>query len=447
MDRAHRKELYNRCKPFEFLEPGDPRYIAVDEFGDRAHRVRGENWIDKLAKRIELSNEPVRQLVTGLPGSGKSTELRRLARRLGDPADANLFAVVLDAEDSFDLAAPIDVPDIVLAILHATEDQLLRAEGKDPADAMREGYFKRFWTALTTTEVDLKGGEFAVADTTKLVVELKTRPTLRARVRQAVASRLSQFLDEAGDELRLMQARAETLGRSGIVVIVDSLEKLRGISATWEGVLSSAERVFAGGAPYLRLPVHVLYTVPTALTSRARFERVEFMPMIKLWNRDGSEFQAGFDAVYEIVIKRVPEEDLRSIFGDQLEPRIKRLIEWSGGYLRELMRMLQAAIARHDEAPLGDADFTRVMSEVGDEYDRMITADAFAWLADVAVNKRLTVQNETHRLIAERMLSNNVILRYLNDKQWFALHPAVHALPGVLEAIEKLKAADASGGA
>ncbi len=140
-------------------------------------------------------------------------------------------------------------------------------------------------------------------------------------------------------------------------------------------------------------------------------------------------------------------EQFRSIFGDQLEPRIKRLIEWSGGYLRELMRMLQAAIARHDEAPLGDADFTRVMSEVGDEYDRMITADAFAWLADVAVNKRLTVQNETHRLIAERMLSNNVILRYLNDKQWFALHPAVHALPGVLEAIEKLKAADASGGA
>jgi hypothetical protein len=43
------------------------------------------------------------------------------------------------------------------------------------------------------------------------------------------------------------------------------------------------------------------------------------------------------------------------------------------------------------------------------------------------------------------MLSNNAVLRYLNDRDWFDLHPAVREIPGVAEAIRRRKA-DASRG-
>jgi hypothetical protein len=290
MDLSRQRHYYNLCKPSEVLEPGDPRYVEIDELGDADHRVRGENWVAKLARRVELSGEPVCELLTGLPGSGKSTELRRLARRLGKTGGANLLAVVIDAEETFDLANPIDIPDIIFAVLHAVEHKLLEIEVKPADQAMQEGYLKRFWNWITQTDVALTQAQFTVADPAKLVIELKTRPSLRARVRAAVASYLSRFLDEARDELLLMQARAERRSHAGIVVIFDSLEKLRGISNNWEEVLQSAERVFAGGAPYLRLPVHCFYTIPTALIARRRFEQVHFMPMVKLRLRDATRF-------------------------------------------------------------------------------------------------------------------------------------------------------------
>lgn len=438
MDLERRRYLYNRCKPMEALEPNDPRYVEVDERGDSDHRVRGENWVGKLARRVELSNEPVCELVTGLPGSGKSTELRRLAAQLARPGGANLLPVVIDAEESLDLANPIDIPDIIFAILSATDAALLAAEGKPTGDSMREGYLTRFWNWITKTDVTLTQAHLTVADPARLVLELKTRPSLRAQVRAAVGAHLSRFLDEAHDELRSMQARAERAGRAGLVVIFDSLEKLRGVSTNWELVLQSAEQVFASGAPYLRLPVHAFYTIPTALIARRRFEQVHFMPMIKLAHRDGTPFEAGVEAAYDIVLKRVPVDALREVFGDGLEPRMKRLIEWSGGYPRELVRLLQSALGA-EALPLSDSAFARVLNEVGDQYRRMIPATAYLWLARVAVEQELTLDDDEHRKIADAMLSNNAILRYLNDRDWFDLHPAVKEIPGVAVAIEQLK--------
>jgi len=433
MDLAGRRKFYNECNPSEALSPGDPRYVAIDDLGDPAHRVRGEDWVAALARGFELSNKPVHLLVTGLPGSGKSTELRRLAHRLEDPERANLLPVIIAAEDVFDLATPIDVPDILFAIIDGVERALLKLELKQPDDAMNEGVFQRIWNVLTRTDVDLKK-ELAVPQISRLVVELKTRPSLRARVRSAAGNQLARIVDEVSEELNAMTGRAKRLGSAGLVVIFDSLEKLRGISSNWSDVLDSAERIFSGGAPHLGLPIHVLYTIPTALVSRRRFEHVRFMPMIKLRERDGREFVAGVDAAYEIVTHRVPTQVLREILGDQLDPRVRRLIEWSGGYPREIVRLVQSMIAI-EPWPLSESDFARVLNEIGDQYRKLVPASAFSWLAQVATEQYWTLENDGHRSIADQMLSNNVVLRYLNEKDWFDLHPAVRQIPGVAEAI------------
>jgi hypothetical protein len=435
MEFAQRKELYIACEP-ELLNPGDPRYVAIDELGDPDHLVRGADWVADLARAFELSKDPVRMLFTGLPGSGKSTELRRLAKRLEDAKRANLMTVVIAAEEVFDLSSTIDVPDILFAILDGVERELLSREGKDSRQAMSEGVLGRIWRYLMRTDVEIGRGELSVADVGKLVIELKTRPTLRARVRAAVVNHLTQILEETTAELNAMIGRAKQLasGYAGIIVIFDSLERLRGLTSNWVEVLDSAERVFAAGAPYLKLPVHALYTVPTAMVARRRFETVRFMPMIKLRNRDGSVFQPGIDAAYAIITHRVPEAALRELLGDQLEVRIRTLIEWSGGYPRELIRLVQSMIAI-ERWPLSDRAFARVLNEVGDQYRKLIPASAFPWLAQVATEKYFTLETDEQRSIADQMLLNNIVLRYLNDEDWFELHPAVRNIPGVADAI------------
>jgi hypothetical protein len=247
------------------------------------------------------------------------------------------------------------------------------------------------------------------------------------------------------DEMILLSQRAQQTGRNGLIVILDSLEKLRGISSNWSDVLGSAERIFAGGAPYLRLPVHVIYTIPPALVSR-RFERAEFMPMIKLRDRKGNRWLDGLEAARALIRKRIPDDVLKALLGPQCERKLERLIDWSGGYPREIVRLLQSVIAV-PRLPLTDDDFERVLNEVGDAYRKIVPADTFDWLARVSLEHYLTLENEHHRQAADLMLSNNAVLRYLNDNDWFDLHPAVEQIPGVLEARRKLEAAGAAGGA
>ena len=70
------RETYaNRCNPDEPLRPDDERNVDIDELNPDA---RGVSVVDTIAERIEISKSPVCELFSGLPGSGKSTELRRL---------------------------------------------------------------------------------------------------------------------------------------------------------------------------------------------------------------------------------------------------------------------------------------------------------------------------------------------------------------------------------
>jgi hypothetical protein len=434
MDFNTRRRYYNRCRPDEPLTPDDERNVDIDGFG-----VRGQRWVDGLASRIELSDKPVFQLFTGLPGSGKSTELRRLAQRLQRRDGAHLLPVLVDAETSVDLANPVDIPEILASILLCTEKEVLQVEGRGVEDALQEGYLSRLWNWLTTTDVELQKAEFAVPAAGKLVVELKTRPTLRQRVRETIAAHLTKFLTDVGTELKALERRACDQGYRGLIVIFDSLEKLRGVSTNWNEVLNSAERMFAAGAPYLRLPVHVLYTIPTALVLR-RVEQVMFLPMIELHDRERKPFEPGMQAARELVRLRVPDDVLEQLLGEHFEKRIRELIEWSGGYPRELVRLLQAAFAVATQ-PVPEHDLKRIINELKDAYRRTVPAEAFAWLARVELERYLTIKDDSHRPAADLMLSNNAVLRYLNDDEWYELHPAVRDIPGVVEEREKLRAA------
>lgn len=442
MDQALLRSLYNRCNPAEPLRPDDARNVDLDAYGSDGHRVRGVNWVTKLARRVELAQGPVCELFTGLPGSGKSTELLRLAERLGAPEGANLLAVVVQAEQVLDLASPVDIPDIIAAIIYQTERAVLTLEGRDPDIALRDGYLTRLWAWLCRTDLEIKTVSAGVQDRAtglsgNLVVEMKTRPTLREQVRRAVSAHLSAFLRDAFEELTRLQTRATDKGRAGVVVLLDSLEKLRGTSASWQAVLESAERVFAGGAPYLRLPVHTLYTVPPAMLSR-RVNQVHFLPMLKMHDREGRVFAAGVEAARAIVERRIETRYLASLFGPtRAQARLERVVRWSGGYPREIVRLLQSTVAAW-EGGLSEAAFERVFNEVADEYRKVVPASAFEWLGRLAVDRYLTLDGEEQQEAADLMLSNNVVLRYLNDRDWFELHPAVREIPGVREAIARL---------
>lgn len=373
-------------------------------------------------------------LVAGLPGSGKSTELKRLAHYLAVASSVGLLPVFVNAEDLLDLTSTIDIPDVVTAMLFETERAVLSAEGKDPQAALSEGYLHRFWQWLINTDVELGKGNLSMSKDASLAIELKTRPSLRQRVRAAVSTQLSEFLDEARAELQRLEARAITAGYGGLLVIVDSLEKLRGTTSAWYDVLDSAEVLFRKGVPNLELPVHVIFTVPTALLTR--IPKIRLLPMIKLRDRGGHPFQPGIDAARMLIERRVPADALAAIFGPAVDERVEQLITWSGGYPRVLVRLLQLAIRDAAGGPLSDEQFQRLFAQLVETYRSLVTEDVITWLASVATRRFMTVQDEQHRLAADRMLQNNVILYYANSQGWHDLHPAVYENPEIKAALQ-----------
>lgn len=438
--------LFNRCNPEQPLAPDDERNVNID--AQREH-VRGEPWIHKMANQLERSDSPLCLFFSGLRGSGKSTELRRLTARLEDPARAHMLPILVDAETLLDLSARIDVSDVLSMVLFSVERELLRRENKDPDKAMESNVFRRFWAYLTRTEVEFTKAEAGIQHAMvngKLTAEMRANPTLRQKVHKLVANHLSTFIQEVYQELHAFEARSRSLGFQGLVVIVDSLEKLQGTSQTWKDVLDSAERMFANDASFLRLPVHVVYTFPPALTRRLPAQ-VYYLPMIKLHDRAGRDHGAGFETVRDIIRKRLSTATLQAdsvladMFGPALfESRLREIIDWSGGYPRELVRFLRALLSE-ETFPISEQGLQRLLRSESRPYYRIVLDNVtnVALTARIWVTKSLTVQTPEEQATLDLLLSNNVILRYSNDEDWVDVHPAVTHLEEIKEAAQKYR--------
>jgi len=424
MDESQLSLYYNRCND-DALAPGDHRYIDIDAMKGRP---RGGSWADRIARGLTLSRQPKRILVTGLRGTGKSTELLKLAKRLGEEGGPHHLVVLIDGAAVIDIANEIDIPDILMAIVHATERRVLKmAEGIDPDQALEDGYAKRFWTWISRTEVELGNTKLAPAQQAGLVLEMKTNPTLRQKIRAAAQQHFSRFLDDVRQELQLLEERAKKAGYTRVTVIFDSLEKLKGLSTNWREVLASAERVFGGGAPYLDLPIHVVYTVPPALLNRST-ARIEFMPMVKLFTRAGERHEAGFVAMRELIRPRLPDDALAEVLGSAHEERVEELIMRSGGHPRLLVQMLQWLLLL-PEFPASDEDLSRLFAELRERYQAVITNEDLPWLRKVQGEKSLTIDTPEQLESVDRALTNNVIFRYANADIWYDVHP--HCLPAI----------------
>lgn len=432
MDLKTLQGLYKRCRD-EPVEPNDDRFTNFEK-----GKPRGESWVSQLGNRVKLADgDPTWSLISGLPGSGKSTELRRLKQHL---SRSGFLVVLVDAEDSLDLTQELDLTDIIAILVDAAERSVLAADGPTAGEAR---YLQRLWDWLTRTEVELKGFELS-SGPLGLTFDLKANPSLRQQFRASATRQFGRFIEDAQEELRKLDTRAKKAGTQGLCLIFDSLEKLRGLTSNWKDVLESAERVFRTGAPHLKLPVHCIFTVPSALVFRLKVD-VEFMPMVKLRGRDGARFEPGFAVMEEMVERRLGGNDkkrakemLLAILGPNYQQRLDRLIERSGGYARQLINVF-IRLLELDEHPVSDYDLDLLDQRIREQFRAVVTTEMVPLLAKVAVDQNVEVPTETERPIVDQAIQNSLVLRYLNADVWFDLHPAVRDLPAVAKAVEELR--------
>lgn len=415
MDRATKKALLKACKLDEPIPPGDPRHYDFDE-----PLLRGQPWRERVTEVIDLSSEPTTQLVTGLPGSGKSTEFEQLER---DLVALDHRVVLADAGAWIRDDAPITHQDILLALVLA-----LYPDGNpDGAGGWVKEYVRQV-KELFVSEISVHGiGAAGVK------AELTTNNTLF----QLAARRLGELRDLREKVFGLLQTAAVEADRAGepLVIILDGIEK----RAT--GDLSGPEERekyrnhwFGSFLTYsrdLRPPVHVVYTVPPFMVRRAAElgaqygHELLFLPMVRVFERSDDDqgrpvlHGPGVRAMRAALQKRVPAEH----FDDPV------IAGWlavhSGGYMRDLLRLVIDCIYRVAQGGTITRDIAeRAIVQVRQTYLEGLDLGDQSLLEQVHRDRDFP-KERSNRAQMDALLQGHLMLRYHNARFWYDAHPLV----------------------
>ena len=431
------RAMIGLCDPMRPLDPGDPLYVPFDE-GTPTRGAQGQSCIDALQRLIYLK-EDTRQLFTGFPGTGKTTELRLLEVRLNEARDLPTHALYIDFEEYLDRYTPVSITDVLRVLAYTLDRHATACEGKDPEK--EPGYLTRFFEFLSQTDVELNKIGFQ-AYGPSLMLELKNNPTFRQRAEQHLKVRFQQFAREAESAMIQAVVRIKAaLHVHRVVVIADGLEKFTPLREEDRTQMeASVETVFVQHASLLHLPCHVIYTFPLWLRFRAAELGALYdgqpavLPMVKIAAQDGSTFQPGLQKLFDLVSRRL--KDPARIFGADLESTLMRLVHASGGYPRDLLRMVRQVLIEARSVPVAPTLTQRIIDELTAQYAFVVRGTNLPLLKKIATTHALPQDNAEEVAAFGRLLDRWLVLAYRNGDEWYDLHPLVRRAPLVRAFLE-----------
>jgi len=433
-DRA--KQFYNQLdfdKPIGFgnveLFKGS---LSEEYYVASIHGLGDRDPVQELADQIDFADSAGAYLFTGNRGTGKTTELLRLGRILQGNGCEVFYA---DMTDYLNMSQSIEVSDFLISLMGAFSEKVAERFGDDPG---KPGFFERVWNFLKTTEVSFPEIKLP-AGPVEFKVALHENPTFRQALQKGVRGYVEQLFKQAREfALETVNRIRSRRGDENlkVVFIVDSVERLRGVGDNDDvrEVFKSAETVFVRDFDKLRFDgINIVYTVPPSLLlaipglnnfySGSRICSLCNVNIYEdeLWNNDRSRCLAyGIGKMISIIDRRYPNWD--DFF---TKDQLIRLVQSSGGDLRDFFRMIRLAIVRAhrvEALPLPDAVISDAEDAVrGDMLP--IARDDAQWLARVSKNHKAELDSLGDLTDFSRLQQGKYLLHYRNGEDWYDVHP------------------------
>jgi hypothetical protein len=249
--------------------------------------------------------------------------------------------------------------------------------------------------------------------------------------------------DFAGEIVEFIRKRTQ---RERVVVIVDSLERLRGISgADQDAMFQHVITTFAGDFDRLRIPgASVVYSVPPYLALMAdvrNFITCFSLASVRVY---GKPIANGNPTANRRQPRPEGLEKMRSLIARRYTDwetvvdasALDTLAKASGGDLRHFMQRLVSGVVGKaqfalDRLPLSAQDplIHQVIDENRGETERLTVRSEWPLLADIARTHNAIAldRGESLRTLA-RLFDTRVILNYRNGAEWFDIHPLLWPL-------------------
>jgi len=412
--------------------PIGPDHRFYYHFHEASGRPRGPDPVRRLNSKLKINpRNSSCQLFTGYRGTGKSSELRRLAALL---KDAGFPTLLVEGEKFINLNKPLEVTDLLLSVAAGVAEQVQARTGND---TLKRTLLERMEAFFTRTGVKFKGFD-ATMGWVKFTADLSREPLFKLSVQEALRGHVTEFVEEfrgflrdAGDILMSDESRGSP------VLIVDDIEKIRASGAEQNFVQRSVEEVFSEFHWALKLPGwHSIWTAPPYLqllnaAIPGNFDAWIFLPMVRLWqgNQDRTEDEDGMSAMLEFLALR---GDVLSLV-ESGEDALKRIILVSSGHVRDVVRLMGQVVVevftRFEDSgsllPISDQAVDALISEYIQTKQSPVYTSDHPWLTDVARRRKLSVPRADMVHRAAKLLDTSVVLSYMNEHRWFDVHAAV----------------------
>lgn len=402
------------------LSPDDPFYVP--------YLTGPGDPIAHLAQQIEWRDAAGIYLLSGHPGCGKSTELRRLKNVL-EERECSVF--LIDMLGYMNMSTPVEVTDFFLSLVGAIAEAVGR---KYERDLLVEGYFTRFknflHTRVTVDEIGLEAGFSSVT------ASLKNDPTFRQAVQERLRGHLTALLREAHDFIAgvvdSIRRWEEDVDRK-VVLLVDSLEKIRGVGAGATAVHDSVRNLFYTHADSLRLPLHVIYTLPPYLIPLAPGMGAQLgtgfytIPSLHVFHKEARDPDPeGIEIMRTILDKRFASWN--EVFSGE---QVQRLAVSSGGDLREYLYLLSFCLieagANRRALPLGNDVIEAAENFVRRSMLPISDIDK-EWLRRIAQTHEANFPSIEDLPSLARLFDTKLVLNYRNGNDWYDVHPLLRTV-------------------
>ena len=401
--RAFWTPIVRAFDPYQPIAIGDPQHYYVK----RPDSPLGE----LMTKLIVNLNNPRKIILTGHRGSGKSSELAKLA---GDMA-GEVAVIWIEAQSTFNL---FDVGHTELLI------SLGAAINRD-VPVPKE--FEALKDSLSTYIEERVGGTTAALTTEAIKkVGLDFRHTLFDRETRRKIE-IPPILGDIVSKINLIIAAAQKKTKQPLLVIVDGLDRLD---------LEVARRIFVNNQLLAEPQCHIIFTVPISLyfsIHRQLAREQQFMPFylpnVKLFHRDSREMiPEGHALMASLVHKRV-----RQVAPEVLtQEALRLLVQMSGGVIRELITLVESSCIKALLAGKRQID-VEIAKEAVAGYQREKASSlpyAYYWevMAQVYRTHQLPERREKDRdgtefSVSDALLEGLYVLSYSNVESWYDVHP------------------------
>jgi hypothetical protein len=403
------------------LLPDDPFYVP--------YLTGPGDPIAHLAQQIEWRDAAGVYLLSGHPGCGKSTELRRLKK---DLEEQNCSVFLIDMLSYMNMSTPVEVTDFFLSLVGAIAQAV---SSKYEKDLLAEGYFTRFKNFLQTrVAVDEVGFEVGFMSVT---ASLKNDPTFRQMVQERLRGHLTALLREAHDFIAGVVDSIrhwEHDENRKVVLLVDSLEKIRGVGAGATDVHDSVRNLFYTHADSLRLrSMHVVYTLPPYLIPLAPGLGSQLgsgfytIPSVHVFQKETREPDPeGVEVMRTILERRFA--GWNEVFSDD---QVQRLAIASGGDLREYLYLMSFCLieagANRRNLPLADDVIEEAENDVRRNMLPISDKDK-EWLRRIAETHEANFPSIEELPGLARLFDTKLVLNYRNGSDWYDVHPLLRTV-------------------